>query len=43
MEHTLVSRATDVNGIVQPTVEALSIEQTGLEDHSQFPRTVMIE
>ena len=41
-EHTLVSRATDVNGIVQPTVEELSIKQTGLEDNSQFPRTVMI-
>lgn len=42
-EHTLVSRVTDVDGNVQPTSEALSaIKQTGLEDNSQFPRTVMI-
>ena len=41
-EHTLVSRATDVNGRVQPTSEELSIKQTGLEDNSQFPRTVMV-
>jgi len=41
-EHTLVSRATDVNGKVQPTSEELSIKQTGLEDNSQFPRKVMI-
>jgi DMSO/TMAO reductase YedYZ molybdopterin-dependent catalytic subunit len=41
-EHTIVSRATDVNGNVQPTSEELSIKQTGLEDHSQFPRTVVV-
>ncbi|MEE2636874.1 MAG: molybdopterin-dependent oxidoreductase [Acidobacteriota bacterium] len=41
-EHTLVSRVTDVNGNTQPTREELSIKQTGLEDHSQHPRTVMI-
>jgi len=41
-EHTLVSRATDVNGVVQPTSEELSIKQTGLEDNSQFPRTLTI-
>lgn len=41
-EHTLVSRATDVNGHVQPTSEELAIKQTGLEDNSQFPRTVMV-
>ena len=41
-EHTLVSRATDVNGNVQPTEEELSIKQTGLEDNSQFPRTVTV-
>lgn len=41
-EHTIVSRATDVNGIVQPTSEELEIKQTGLEDNSQFPRTVMV-
>ena len=41
-EHTIVSRATDVNGYVQPTSDELSIKQTGLEDNSQFPRTVMV-
>ena len=41
-EHTVVSRATDVNGRTQPTVEALQFKQTGLEDHAQFPRTVMV-
>ena len=41
-EHTLVSRATDVNGSVQPTVEELATKKTPLEDNSQFPRRVMI-
>lgn len=41
-EHTLVSRATDVNGVVQPTVDELSRKKTFLENNSQFPRTVMI-
>ena len=41
-EHTLVSRATDVNGNVQPTSEELAFKQTFLEDNSQFPRTVMV-
>jgi DMSO/TMAO reductase YedYZ molybdopterin-dependent catalytic subunit len=41
-EHTLVSRATDVNGVVQPTADELSIKQTGLENNAQFPRTVQI-
>lgn len=41
-EHTLVSRATDVNGRVQPTSDELDIKQTFLEDNSQFPRTVMV-
>src|SRR5687768_11645298 len=41
-EHTLVSRATDVNGVVQPTVEELARKKTFLEDNSQFPRKVMI-
>ena len=41
-EHTIVSRATDVNGHVQPTSEELATKQTGLEDNSQFPRTVMV-
>jgi DMSO/TMAO reductase YedYZ molybdopterin-dependent catalytic subunit len=41
-EHTLVSRATDVNGNVQPTAEALESKKTFLEDNSQFPRKVKI-
>ena len=41
-EHTLVSRATDANGVVQPTVEELARKKTFLEDHSQHPRKVMI-
>jgi len=41
-EHTLVSRATDVNGIVQPTAAELSRKKTFLEDNSQHPRRVMI-
>ena len=42
-EHTLVSRATDVTGVVQPTAEELTRKKkTFLEDNSQFPRKVMI-
>jgi DMSO/TMAO reductase YedYZ molybdopterin-dependent catalytic subunit len=41
-EHTLVSRATDVNGTVQPTAEELRRKKTFLEDNAQFPRKVMI-
>lgn len=41
-EHTLVSRATDVNGDVQPTSEDLETKKTFLEDNSQHPRTVRI-
>jgi DMSO/TMAO reductase YedYZ molybdopterin-dependent catalytic subunit len=41
-EHTIVSRVTDVNGMVQPTTEALDSKKTFLEDNSQFPRKVMI-
>jgi DMSO/TMAO reductase YedYZ molybdopterin-dependent catalytic subunit len=41
-EHMLVSRVTDVNGIVQPTAEELATKKTFLEDNSQFPRKVMI-
>ena len=41
-EHTLVSRATDANGIVQPTTEELTRKKTFLEDNSQHPRKVMI-
>jgi DMSO/TMAO reductase YedYZ molybdopterin-dependent catalytic subunit len=41
-EHTLVSRATDVNGITQPTAAELTRKKTFLEDNSQFPRKIMI-
>ena len=41
-EHTLVSRATDAHGAVQPTAAELEYKQTGLENHQQFPRTVRI-
>jgi DMSO/TMAO reductase YedYZ molybdopterin-dependent catalytic subunit len=41
-EHTLVSRATDVNGVVQPTAAELARKKTFLEDNSQYPRKVMI-
>ena len=41
-EHTIVSRATDVNGVVQPTAAELRDKKTFLEDNSQFPRKIMI-
>jgi DMSO/TMAO reductase YedYZ molybdopterin-dependent catalytic subunit len=41
-EHTLVSRATDADGRVQPTAEELATKKTPLEDNSQFPRRVRI-
>jgi hypothetical protein len=41
-EHIVVSRVTDVNGLVQPTAEALENKKTFLEDNSQHPRKVMI-
>jgi len=41
-EHTLVSRATDVEGAVQPGADDLRRKKTFLEDNAQFPRKVMI-
>jgi DMSO/TMAO reductase YedYZ molybdopterin-dependent catalytic subunit len=41
-EHTLVSRATDAHGMVQPAAAELSRKKTFLEDNAQFPRKVMI-
>ncbi len=41
-EHTIVSRATDATGRVQPTSEELQNKKTFLEDNSQYPRKVMI-
>jgi hypothetical protein len=37
-EHTLVSRATDVNGTEQPVAAELSRKKTFLQDNAQFPR-----
>jgi DMSO/TMAO reductase YedYZ molybdopterin-dependent catalytic subunit len=41
-EHTLVSRATDVNGVMQPAAADLKRKKTFLEDNGQFPRKVKI-
>ena len=41
-EHTIVSRVTDANGQVQPTLEDLENKKTFLEDNSQHPRTVTV-
>lgn len=41
-EHTLVSRVTDANGVVQPVAADLSRKKTFLQDNAQFPRKVMI-
>ena len=41
-EHTLVSRATDAKGEVQPMAAELSRKKTFLEDNAQFPRKVTI-
>jgi DMSO/TMAO reductase YedYZ molybdopterin-dependent catalytic subunit len=41
-QHTLVSRATDASGRIQPTAAEIETKKTFLEDNSQHPRTVMI-
>ena len=41
-EHTLVSRATDAEGTVQPAADQLKRKKTFLQDNAQFPRKVMI-
>ena len=41
-EHTLVSRATDVEGTAQPVAAELKRKKTFLQDNAQFPRKVMI-
>jgi DMSO/TMAO reductase YedYZ molybdopterin-dependent catalytic subunit len=41
-EHTIVSRATDINGVVQPTLAELARKRTFLENNSQFPRKVKV-
>lgn len=39
-DHTLVSRATDINGVIQPVASDLANKKTFLEDNGQFPRKV---
>ena len=41
-EHTLVSRATDSEGVEQPSADQLKRKKTFLQDNAQFPRKVMI-
>ena len=41
-EHTIVSRAIDVNGVVQPTEKELENKKSFLEHNAQHPRRVMI-
>jgi DMSO/TMAO reductase YedYZ molybdopterin-dependent catalytic subunit len=41
-EHTLVSRATDADGTVQPPAADLKRKKTFLEDNAQFPRKITI-
>jgi hypothetical protein len=41
-EHTLVSRATDSDGAVQPAAAELKRKKTFLQDNAQFPRKVVI-
>lgn len=40
--HSLTSRTTDVNGIVQPTAQELETKKSFLEDNSQFTRKLTI-
>ena len=39
-DHTLVSRATDVNGHVQLTAEEMPEKASRWENYAQFPRTI---
>jgi len=41
-EHTLVSRAIDVTGRIQPTAQELENKKSFLENNSQTPRKVLI-
>lgn len=41
-EHTLVSRATDAENVVQPVAADLKRKKTFLEDNAQFPRKIRI-
>ena len=41
-EHTIVSRVTDANGLVQPTEKDLENKKSFLEHNAQHARQVMI-
>src|SRR4051812_3935317 len=41
-DHTVVSRVTDITGLVQPTAEDLASKRSFLEQNSQVPRKVKI-
>ncbi len=41
-DHTLVSRATDAKGVMQPDAAGLKRKKTFLEDNAQFPRKIRI-
>ena len=41
-EHTIISRATDANGTMQPVLEDLAEKRTSWENNAQFARTVVI-
>jgi DMSO/TMAO reductase YedYZ molybdopterin-dependent catalytic subunit len=41
-EHTLVARATDADGVVQPSADELKRKKTFLEDNGQFPRKITL-
>jgi DMSO/TMAO reductase YedYZ molybdopterin-dependent catalytic subunit len=41
-EHTIVSRATDINGHVQPTTEEMPEKVSRWEEFAQFPRKLTI-
>jgi DMSO/TMAO reductase YedYZ molybdopterin-dependent catalytic subunit len=41
-EHKIVSRVTDIDGNVQPTLEDMPEQVTYWEDFAQFPRTLTI-
>jgi DMSO/TMAO reductase YedYZ molybdopterin-dependent catalytic subunit len=42
-QHTVVSRAIDANGVVQPTIDELRKKiASGRENYSQWPRTIVV-
>jgi len=41
-DHTIVSRATDINGHVQPPMEEMPEKVSSWENFAQFPRTINI-